>query len=540
MDGGEGDVVGCVHVVGIRAQRDLIEEVCKGRPLVHAAELVYGVDELVDVRLFIDGFVGIVGIHGEDAGIVDDVAHQLVGAHLRALDDQLFEEGAEGAHLLFAARVEGEFVYVQHGVVDGEFFPAGVLFERFHRLCADAALGHVDDAGDRLAVEGVVDDAQVGEQVFDLLAFVEAEAAEHLVRHVVFGKLLLVGAGERVDAHEHREVGEGIALPHQIADAAGDVQRLVLFLFRPIVVQRHFPFLVFRPKLLVAPAAVVADDGVGKLEDILCGAVIALELVDLCAGEILFEAEDVFQLCPAPAVDALVVVADGKHVAVHRGEQFYDVVLHAVGILKFVDVYVAEFAREVFEGVFVRFQKAERLGEEVVEVEGVVLFQMLAVGGVDGADVAHAALPLVVFGVLLGILPEHLGIGDVELDVFQELFVVKATLLEGLFYDGRALRFAVDGKILVVADALGVHAQDAHAHAVDGADPHALAPIDHIRKAHAHLVRRLIREGDGEDGRGAHPLFLDEVGDARGEHARFAAARAREHQHRALGIGDGL
>ena len=540
MDGGEGDVVGCVHVVGIRAQRDLIEEVCKGRPLVHAAELVYGVDELVDVRLFIDGFVGIVGIHGEDAGIVDDVAHQLVGAHLRALDDQLFEEGAEGAHLLFAARVEGEFVYVQHGVVDGEFFPAGVLFERFHRLCADAALGHVDDAGDRLAVEGVVDDAQVGEQVFDLLAFVEAEAAEHLVRHVVFGKLLLVGAGERVDAHEHREVGEGIALPHQIADAAGDVQRLVLFLFRPIVVQRHFPFLVFRPKLLVAPAAVVADDGVGKLEDILCGAVIALELVDLCAGEILFEAEDVFQLCPAPAVDALVVVADGKHVAVHRGEQFYDVVLHAVGILKFVDVYVAEFAREVFEGVFVRFQKAERLGEEVVEVEGVVLFQMLAVGGIDGADVAHAAHVGVVFGIFGGFLPQHLGVGDVEFYVFKQFFVVEAAFLKGLFDHRRALGFAVNGKVFAVAEALGVHAQNAHAHAVDGADPHTLRAVDHRREALAHLVCRLVGEGDGENGGGVYPLLFHEIGDARGEHARFAAARAREHQHRALGIGDGL
>ena len=212
MDGGEGDVVALVHVVGVRAERDLVEEIGEGRALVHAAELVDGVDKLVDVRLFVDALVRIVGVHGEDAAVVDDVADELVGALLRALDDQLFEEGAEGAHLLLAARVEGELVHVQHGVVHGEVVFGGVLFEHLDGARADAALGHVDDAGDRLAVEGVVDDAQVGEQVLDLLALVEAEAAEHLVRDAVFGKFLLVRAGERVDAHEHGEVGKAVAL----------------------------------------------------------------------------------------------------------------------------------------------------------------------------------------------------------------------------------------------------------------------------------------------------------------------------------------
>ena len=93
---------------------------------------------------------------------------------LRALDDQLFEQGAEGAHPLLGSGVEGEQVDVEHGVVHGEVVVGGVRLERLHRLGADAALRDVDDAGDRLAVKGVVDHAQIGEQVLDLLALVEA------------------------------------------------------------------------------------------------------------------------------------------------------------------------------------------------------------------------------------------------------------------------------------------------------------------------------------------------------------------------------
>ena len=48
-----------------------------------------------------------------------------------------------------------------------------------------------------------------------------------------------------------------------------------------------------------------------------------------------------------------------------------------------------------------------------------------------------------------------------------------------------------------------------------------------------HLARRLVGEGDGEDlasGR-ARPVRED-VGDARGQHARLAGAGAGQHQHR--------
>ena len=127
-----------------------------------------------------------------------------------------------------------------------------------------------------------------------------------------------------------------------------------------------------------------------------------------------------------------------------------------------------------------------------------------------------------------------------ELHVFEEFFVVEPAGGKRLLYDGSALRFAVNGKILREPAAVCELAQDTHAHAVNGADPHALAARDHVRKALAHLVRRLVGEGDGEDGGGQDALLLHEVRNARGEHARLAAARARKDEHGALRIGDRL
>ena len=224
----------------------------------------------------------------------------------------------------------------------------------------------------------------------------------------------------------------------------------------------------------------------------------------------------------------------------HRGKKPHDLVLHAVCILKLVDVDIAEFARKVFERVFIRFEKTQRLGEQVVEVERVVRLQVRLIGGVYAADLADIFYVRAPLFVIFGGKPEHLRVRDVEFRVFEQFFVLEAAFRERLFDDVIAFRFAVNGKIFVVADAFGILAQDAHAHAVYGAYPHFFRAVNHARKALLHLVRRLVRKGDGEDRRGVNPLFFHEVGDARGQNARFAAARPREHEYRTLGVEHGF
>jgi hypothetical protein len=66
---------------------------------------------------------------------------------------------------------------------------------------------------------------------------------------------------------------------------------------------------------------------------------------------------------------------------------------------------------------------------------------------------------------------------------------------------------------------------------VEGADPDGVDGVaDEVGDALAHFAGRFIGEGDGQDlpGRNAH--FVDEVGDAVGQHPGFARAGAGQHE----------
>ena len=71
-------------------------------------------------------------------------------------------------------------------------------------------------------------------------------------------------------------------------------------------------------------------------------AVIAFQPHHLGAGEILLEAEDVFDLGTAPRIDRLIVVADAADVLVRLGQQPQPQVLGDVGVLVFIDQQITE------------------------------------------------------------------------------------------------------------------------------------------------------------------------------------------------------
>ncbi len=75
--------------------------------------------------------------------------------------------------------------------------------ERLHRGLADAARGRVDDAAERDGVVRVEHQLHVAEDVFDLGAVVEGEAADHVVLDLVAAQRLFHQARLRVGAIEH-------------------------------------------------------------------------------------------------------------------------------------------------------------------------------------------------------------------------------------------------------------------------------------------------------------------------------------------------
>ena len=92
-------------------------------------------------------------------------------------------------------------------------------------------------------------------------------------------------------------------------------------------------FLVLRKNVLAQLGLVVLDDRVGRLHDVLGGAVVLLQLEDLQLGVVLLEVQNVLNISAPEGVDALRVVAHHADVAVLGGQLARNQVLGVVRVL---------------------------------------------------------------------------------------------------------------------------------------------------------------------------------------------------------------
>ena len=407
------------------------------------------------------------------------------------------------------------------------------------RLAADAARGGVDDAVEADGVGRVVHDAQVGDDILNLAPAVEAGGADELVGHAALQERLFQGAGLGVGAVHDRHAAGRIALQLQGADGVHDEVGL-FFLGVDLAHDDGHAALALGEQLFVHAVGVAADDGFGRVEDDLRGAVVLLQQDELRGGVVLAEAVDVAEVGAPPAVDRLVGIAHGKEVVLRRRQPGEQGVLGRVCVLELVHQDVLVLLLVALEHVGALVEEQHGVHQQVVEVHGVVGLQELLVVAVDAAgDLGD----VVAGGVEVGgdqlvfrraDVVEHLG--------GREALVVQVEVGERLL-DHLELVVAVedDEVALVVGEVVGLAAQDAGAGGVEGAHGQPAQPLfaDQRLQPAGHLARRLVGEGDGHDAPGGDVQLGHEVGDAVGEHARLAAARPGEHEHRPGRRGDG-
>ncbi len=217
------------YLVGIGHQRDLLKEGGQATINISAIEFPGNRNEFVEV-LDASGVlqVGRCLKLGDIAGAVENRLHNV--ADRRALIGRRPELGN---HLVEAfdrpdrpGRQRWHVGRPRQSLRETNPVLCCLRRDVLERAVANATARHVDDTAQRDLVLRVGDEPQVGEQVTDLSALVEPDAADHLVRHAGPDEHLFeharLGVGPVEDRHlARRRVGGVAELVHLFGDERG-------------------------------------------------------------------------------------------------------------------------------------------------------------------------------------------------------------------------------------------------------------------------------------------------------------------------------
>src|SRR5215213_7103061 len=323
----------------------------------------------------------------------------------------------------------------------------------------------------------------------------------------------------------------------QCLDFLADETRLVLGI--PGAGDRHlFTRLVFRAQGLAEAALILGDEPGCGGENMAGGAVIALQAYYGGAGKVVLEAQDVVDLCAAPAIDRLVVVADAAQVLARLGKEPEPEILGHVGVLILVHQHVAETVLVLLQDVGMLAPQAQTFEQQVAEIDGIENLQPLLICAVESSTLAVGEGAGFTGGNLIGSETPVLPAVDMGGELAcRPTLLVDALSFDHLLHQAKLIVGAEDGEVGTQTDQLRMAAQDLGADGVEGAEPlHSLGHgTDHGSDALAHLPRRLVGEGHGEDLGRVGIASGDQVRDPGGEHAGLAGAGARQYENRALG-----
>ena len=294
------------------------------------------------------------------------------------------------------------------------------------------------------------------------------------------------------------------------------------------------------PQAFLEDVRVVADQGIGGLEYASGGAVVLFQLDDLEIGEVALQVHQVFRLRAAPGVDRLIVVAHHRQGVAWADDEFHQFVLTGIGVLVFIHQQVVNAVLPLGEGIRVGLQQAQRLQDQVVEVQGIAGQQVARVFRVDKGG---PGLGLITRRKRHRLLRRGQGVfpgGDLPLYLFRRTLGARRAVFHQFTDEGQAVIGVEDGKTLFVAQQVAVAPQYVEAEGVKGRDgePLGLLALEQGRHARLHFARRLVGEGHGSDARRRDAAF--QQGDFARDHRRLATAGAGEHQQRTADVAHGF
>ena len=256
------------------------------------------------------------------------------------------------------------------------------------------------------------------------------------------------------------------------------------------------------PELLGKLARIVQDGGIGQFQHLRNTAVVRLDPVDDGVGVALGELKDVCEIGPAPRVDRLGVVTDDHDVLMGSRQRVDQSGLEAVGVLVLIDEDRPEAPLVGRGDLRTSEQEFVRLGEKVVEVEGVDLLLASFVGRGDLCDLLLQVDEVTVAAGQQG--AESLARVAAETDQFGENLPLGESLVIGAESQTRhhgleqfLLILPVhDGESFAESDGLGMAAEDPVTDRVECAAPEPLgSPGQEVVHPFEHFAGGLVGEG---------------------------------------------
>ena len=405
---------------------------------------------------------------------------------------------------------------------------------------SDRALRDVDDAFQGNLIGRIDEHPQIGERVLHLAPVVVLEPTDHLVGDAVPDEQLFDDAALGIGPVEHRDVGQRDPALFETPDLLRDEGSLFVLVLR-LEGHDRLPTAIVRPQPLRLPRLVVRDHGIRRVEDRLGGSIVSFEEHHLGVRIVLLEVEDVAHVGPAKRVDRLIGIADDEQVPMLPGEQFDEHVLGAVRVLVLIDEDVSEPLLIGLEDLRERLEDLDGQHEDIVEIDRRRFHEALLIEAIDVRD-----LLVVVTGVARSVtlvVDEFvLRVGDRDAQrPRREPFRVQVQVLHHHRDEAHGIGVVVDGERGSVSEARGFASQDTNAGTVKCGDPHPVCdPTDEVGNTIPHLSGSLVGERDGEERVRRQAEIADQVGDAVGEHPRLAGSGTRDHEHRAVGGGNGF
>ncbi len=280
------------------------------------------------------------------------------------------------------------------------------------------------------------------------------------------------------------------------------------------------------------------DDSRCRAQDMRGRSVILFQPDDLRTRKVAFEPQDIFHLRAAPRIDRLVVVADAAQIAPLLRQQPQPQILDAVRVLIFVDHDVTETLLIVLQHLAVRPQDRQDVQQQVAEVAGVHRLQSVLILLVQfpAAPVGEAlAFP----GIDIGrghplVLPPVDQPGQAAR---RPALLIEVRGDDQLFQQAHLVVGIENGEVRLQPHQFGMPPEHLGPDRMERAEPRH--PLHHVADqpadAFAHLLRRLVGEGDRQDFGRIGLAGIEQVRQPRGQCGGLARARTGQHQHRPIG-----